>query len=197
LLNEDRRARQGAWLLILSLGIFFFASMLLYLVYVLLRLPAGAGSGMVERLTLPRGFATSTVALVGISIALHQAAGAARSDQWAMLLWSVVGAIILALVFFGVQTHAMQQLLTRSRSADSVVHTAYPFTLFLALVHALHVVGGMVGLIWVLVNTLRKKYDHERHWGVQFCALYWHFLDAVWLVMISCFCLACWIMNTR
>ena len=37
------------------------------------------------------------------------------------------------------------------------------------------------------------KYDHERHFPIRFSALYWHFLDVVWVVMLGCFALAAYV----
>jgi cytochrome c oxidase subunit 3 len=57
----------------------------------------------------------------------------------------------------------------------------------LALLHALHVAGGVIALGIVSVRAVLGRYDHERHWPVDFAAQYWHFLDAVWLCMLAAF----------
>jgi len=57
----------------------------------------------------------------------------------------------------------------------------------LALLHALHVIGGLVYIGYVLFNAYRDRYDHERFWAIKYCAGYWHFLDLVWLAMLITF----------
>ena len=57
----------------------------------------------------------------------------------------------------------------------------------LAILHALHVLGGIFALGIVSVRTAMGQYDHERHWPVDFAAHYWHFLDLVWIVMLTTF----------
>ena len=47
---------------------------------------------------------------------------------------------------------------------------------FLIIVHALHVVGGLVPLIVVTRNAHAGRYDHEYHGPVKRLAMYWHFL---------------------
>lgn len=47
--------------------------------------------------------------------------------------------------------------------------------------HALHVVTGLVFLGFVLRNGMRGRYSAERHWGVEAAAVYWHFVDVVWI----------------
>jgi cytochrome c oxidase subunit 3 len=60
----------------------------------------------------------------------------------------------------------------------------------LAFLHALHVIGGIGFLGFVIAQASQQRYDHERHWTVDNCASYWHFLDAVWIVMLATFFIA-------
>ena len=47
--------------------------------------------------------------------------------------------------------------------------------------HALHVLTGVI-LLLIVWNAGRKgRYTVERHWGVEACAIYWHFVDVVWV----------------
>ncbi|MBN1305428.1 MAG: heme-copper oxidase subunit III [Anaerolineales bacterium] len=47
--------------------------------------------------------------------------------------------------------------------------------------HAFHVLTGVFFLAIILSNGLRGKYTAERHWGVEAAAVYWHFVDVVWI----------------
>jgi len=47
--------------------------------------------------------------------------------------------------------------------------------------HAFHVLTGLIflGVVW---NNARKGvYTAEKHWGVEAAAVYWHFVDLVWI----------------
>lgn len=47
--------------------------------------------------------------------------------------------------------------------------------------HALHVLSGIF-LILVMWNRSRKgDFTPERHWGIEGTAIYWHFVDVVWV----------------
>jgi cytochrome c oxidase subunit 3 len=47
--------------------------------------------------------------------------------------------------------------------------------------HALHVLSGVV-LILIVWNLGRKgHFSAERHWGVEATAIYWHFVDVIWV----------------
>ena len=47
--------------------------------------------------------------------------------------------------------------------------------------HAIHVLSG-VGFIAIIWNLGRKgHFSPQEHWGVEACAIYWHFVDLVWI----------------
>ena len=47
--------------------------------------------------------------------------------------------------------------------------------------HALHVLSG-VGFILIIWNKGRKgEFSPERYWGVEACAIWWHYVDLVWI----------------
>jgi cytochrome c oxidase subunit 3 len=52
------------------------------------------------------------------------------------------------------------------------------------------VAGGIVALVATTVSAFRGKYDHENHAGVKHAAMYWHFLDIVWIVMYATMAIA-------
>lgn len=47
--------------------------------------------------------------------------------------------------------------------------------------HAFHVLTGVIFLIVVLRNGARGLYSEEKHWAVEAAAVYWHFIDVVWI----------------
>ena len=60
-------------------------------------------------------------------------------------------------------------------------------TTFYSLVglHATHVIFGLIGLSTVLIFTLLGKIREEHSERIQVLALYWHFVDAVWVVVFT------------
>ncbi len=47
--------------------------------------------------------------------------------------------------------------------------------------HALHVLSGVI-MILIVWNLGRKgHYTPEQHWGVEATAIYWHYVDLVWI----------------
>jgi len=60
-------------------------------------------------------------------------------------------------------------------------------TTFYSLVglHAFHVIVGSLMLLIVLIFTLTGKIREEHSERIQVLALYWHFVDAVWVVVFT------------
>lgn len=47
--------------------------------------------------------------------------------------------------------------------------------------HALHVLSGLIFILIVWNNGRMGHYSSESHWGVEACAIYWHYVDLVWI----------------
>jgi len=47
--------------------------------------------------------------------------------------------------------------------------------------HAFHVLTGVFFLVIVYRNARKGLYNGERHWPVEASAVYWHFVDVVWI----------------
>ncbi|HEX4714020.1 MAG TPA: cytochrome c oxidase subunit 3, partial [Ktedonobacteraceae bacterium] len=51
--------------------------------------------------------------------------------------------------------------------------------------HASHVVIGLIALLTVLLLTVTGHVREEHAERIQVLALYWHFVDAVWIVVFT------------
>ena len=51
--------------------------------------------------------------------------------------------------------------------------------------HGLHVIVGLLALIFLLLRAFRGDFTPERHLGVEMFGLYWHFVDIVWIVLFT------------
>ncbi len=47
--------------------------------------------------------------------------------------------------------------------------------------HALHVLSGLAFIAIVWNRGRHGQYTAEEHWGVEACAIYWHYVDLVWI----------------
>ena len=168
----------GMWLFLAALTMLFGATMLAY--FIIRSRASGPAAGSIR---LPRELLVSTACMLLASFTIHHGVISARRERQAALRRDLVMTCLLAVVFLLFQTPAMLSLLSQHRHlATQGVHV-YGLIFFMVLVHALHVVGGLVGLAVTTYNAFRDRYDHENYGGVKHMAMYWHFLDGVWIVM--------------
>jgi cytochrome c oxidase subunit III len=51
--------------------------------------------------------------------------------------------------------------------------------------HGFHIIVGLLMMGFVLVGVTRGRYGAHRHERVRLVAFYWHFVDAVWIFILS------------
>jgi len=169
------------WLFLASLTMLFGASML---GYVLVRLNSAAMPTQ-RFLELPGTLWISTVLVVAASFTIHHALRGIQHERLAQLKRFLLITLVLAIAFVAVQIPSLAMMLTEhSALRQSGIHL-YGLVFTLVVLHAAHVAGGVIALILVTRRAFAGGYDHEHHIGVYNAALYWHFLDVVWLVMFG------------
>lgn len=172
----------GMWLFLAALGMLFASSMLAYLV-IRLRGPA-------SDVHLPKLLWLSTAVILLSSLTIHLALGAVGRERQRQFRAFLLATLALAVFFVIVQVPAMAALLKSHAAFRAQNLHVYGLVFFLVLLHALHVIGGIAGLARVAILAHLGRYDHESHASVRHIAMYWHFLDIVWLVMFGVLTLA-------
>ena len=51
--------------------------------------------------------------------------------------------------------------------------------------HGLHLLGGMIALIWVIFRAGSLERSRKAQTAVDVVALYWHFMDGLWVYLIG------------
>jgi cytochrome c oxidase subunit 3/cytochrome o ubiquinol oxidase subunit 3 len=126
----------------------------------------------------------NTVCLLSSSLTIHFADRALDRGQMVpfQILWFLtfaLGAIFLAGT--GMEWHRLIY------TAGLTISTNLFGTTYYSLVglHALHVTFGLLGLGLVMVLSLASKLNQEHAGRVGVFSLYWHFVDAVWVVVFT------------
>jgi cytochrome c oxidase subunit 3 len=65
-------------------------------------------------------------------------------------------------------------------SASSITTT---FLYIVVLVHLIHLAGGMISLLIIIYNHFKQKYNSTQTLGIELGAMYWHFLDFLWVYL--------------
>lgn len=176
-------ATVGMWLFLASLAMLFLSGML---GYVFIRL-TGRFQPALGSVSLPWLLWISTAVVLAGSVTIHLAIGAIRLERQAETRRWLWATLAISVLFCLVQVPGLYELLSKHatvRTAESPNHI-YGLIFVFILVHALHVVGGVAGLAFVALKAARGGYDHENYAGIKHSAMYWHFLDIVWIVMFG------------
>ena len=181
-LPSDQRFHLGGVLFLVSLLVFFLCSILLYGIYAYARRDDPQS---LEK--LPISFLVSTMCLLVISVLVHFSTVTIRRERRTATSALLGISAVAATVFMAVQYVSMANMLMGPGMSEGTRKGVVGMVVVLAVLHALHVLGGVVALGLVAVRSLKGRYDHERHWPVDFTAQYWHFLDVVWLCMLAVF----------
>ncbi len=169
-------------LLILSLAVLFAASIIGYVV-TRSRLEDGTVS-------VPALLWASSAALLLAGGLLELAARRVRGGAAGHARSSLMAAAAASVAFLGLQIPALVRLLQAHPEASAGGNPLLGFVFFLVLLHALHVVGGMVAMAVVLWRSRARALSVAQDGpALGQTTRYWHFLDAVWLVMFAVFLL--------
>jgi heme/copper-type cytochrome/quinol oxidase subunit 3 len=164
----------------------FGASMLGYLV-IRYTSPKAPAAGWMH---LPLGLWASTVLLIASGVTIHAAHRAGRRGDIARMRSGVYSTFVLAIAFITVQAPCLVSLVRAHAMAATQNIGLYGLAFTLILIHAAHVLGGLVPLGWLIRKDRRGLLTLADSPTVRSTALYWHFLDGVWLFMFGTFLLA-------
>lgn len=136
-------------------------------------------------LGLPRILWWNTVALVLSSIAIDLGRRALRSNERAAFNRYWTAGAILGTIFLIGQVIGWRDLETRGFYLAGQPTTAFFYVITWA--HAAHVVGALGAVLYVEYCALRFRLGPGRRTFVDVSAIFWHFLDAIWLCIMAIF----------
>ncbi len=169
----------GMRIFLASLGALFAAAIAGYLV-VRVRATNWPPPGMPR---LPAGLGLATALLLAASVTVHLSLRAMRAGAPTLSSRRLAATLALVAGFLAVQAWNWSALIRLHLTAAT---NLYGFTFFMLTgLHAAHVVGGimLLGVVWM--RARRGRYGSGHHPGITYAAMYVHFLDVVWLVLLA------------
>lgn len=123
----------------------------------------------------------NTVILLSSGATVHTAQVYLKKGQMRQFQVWLAATIILGVVFVIGQIVEYQHLIAEGiKPTTSVYGTAF---YSLTGVHGLHVVAGIAALATILGLSFTGFITKERASGVEGAFLYWHFVDAIWVIV--------------
>src|ERR1700677_1780164 len=125
-----------------------------------------------------------TICLLSSSLTIHVAGRALRNAKvGAFALWWFLTMALGAVFLIGTGREWHRLIFERGLT----VSTNLFGTTYYSLVglHAFHVTVGLLGIALVALLTLAGKVKPEHSERVEVFSLYWHFVDAVWVIVFT------------
>jgi len=160
--------RLGLWLFILS-DAFVFGGLYVSRFYLL-------GTGSRPEVSQLVGLAVTSILLLSSFFMNRAESAMAHGDRKTFLNGTLITLILGSLFLVGV-VGVEWQIAPFGPGDGAAASLFYAMTGF----HAFHVLSGVILLAVVYRNGRRGHYSAERHWAVEACAVYWHFVDVVWI----------------
>ena len=188
-MNDERRYRIAVWIVIASEALLFSGLFTLYASY---RSEYGVAFAAGVRDDIQWIGGVNTLALLASSFAIAWAIRMLRDDRRGAALVSLAMVIVLGAVFMTLKlvewtSHVAEGIVPgiAYTGPDHGPGTSLFFTLYYGMtgLHALHVLAGLVLVGWVTFRVQRRTQNRERHLALELVALYWHFVDVVWVFL--------------
>jgi cytochrome c oxidase subunit 3 len=131
---------------------------------------------------LPAVMWVSTLVILLSSVTMWRSTARLREGSQAAFRSSLLGTLVLGVAFMGLQVAGWWQLAGAGAAAGS---SLYAFTFYLLTgLHAAHVLGGVIPMAFMTRWAWAGAYEDPARAGrVRLLGAYWHYLDAVWVVM--------------
>ena len=165
------------------------------------------GEGKWVEFSIPNFFIFSTIVLLLSSLPMQLALKSVRKNDTKNLKTALLLTLGLGITFVVFQYLAWSELYHNgiafvstigdiktnftyipsgtetAADAAGVGNVAASFLYVLTALHVLHLIAGLLVLSVVLGKALRNKYSAENYNGVSMCAIYWHFMDGLWVYL--------------
>jgi cytochrome c oxidase subunit 3 len=183
-------AHLGMWVFLATEVLFFGAMFLAYTVYRYLY-PAGFEAAALH---MDRGLGTiNTGVLLTSSLTAALAVREARLGRLRQLVWALAATAVLGVLFDGLKLFEYREHFAEHLVPGWDFRYAGPeapavklfFLLYFVMtgIHAIHVLIGCGLFSFLTVHAWRGRLAPSRAVVVENSALYWHFVDTVWIFL--------------
>jgi len=133
---------------------------------------------------LPTAFYFSTAAILCCSLTFHLAKKAIQKDNRSAVTTYLLATLALGILFVVLQFQGFGQIVAQgyyfTGTASNITTT---FLYVVTVVHLAHLAGGLISLLIIIYNHFKQKYNSTQTLGIELGAMYWHFLDLLWVYL--------------
>ena len=135
-----------------------------------------------DLISLPTMFYLSTLMIMTSSYFAQSSIKYCKNNNLALLSKGLLITIFFGFLFFLFQILGWSSLVNENKflSGNNV---SASFLYILTGLHFVHVIGGMISLVFMYVKSLQYKYTSKSFHGLQLGVRFWHFLGLLWIYL--------------
>jgi len=137
-----------------------------------------------EQISLPIEFYISTAVIILSSLTLMMALRTFKQRKMQAHRNLVTITLLLGIAFTVLQYMGFKDLFTQLNWNNNV---SFQYLLVIVLVHAVHIIGGVVALIILFFQTFSRKVKTYSTTALEIVGTYWHFVDILWIYLFIFF----------
>lgn len=137
---------------------------------------------------LPNAFLMSTIVMILSSATFILALKSIKKANRNLTTIFLITTFLLGVLFVVLQFKGFGQVIDSGyffTGSESSVTTSFLY--IVVLVHMAHLLGGFISLIAVIYNHYKQKYNASQTLGIELSAMYWHFMDFIWVYLFLFF----------
>ncbi len=131
---------------------------------------------------LPQFFWFSTVAILLSSATIFLAEKEFKQRQMKKYRSLLSATVLLGVLFIVFQVLGFIQLWEKGVTLQANV--SYSFMYVIVILHAAHVIGGLVALLVLFAKAFSTKTRNYNSVPVELVSTYWHFVDILWIYLL-------------
>lgn len=185
-INKEREKKEKAYKTMLFLGmgsiVMIFAA--LTSAYVVSK----SRPDWLAEFNLPSAFLYSTIIMIVSSVTFHMAKVAIKKNNRSLTSICLGLTLFFGIVFIALQFEGFSQIVSEGyyfTGSESNITTSFLYVL--VLVHMAHIIGALISLLIVIYNHYKQRYSSTQSLGIELGAMFWHFLDFLWLYLFLFF----------
>lgn len=174
--TREKVAKPLLWIAMVSMVMLFGAFTSAYIV--------SRGKGDWLPFELPQMFYISTAVIIISSVTMNWVLSAAKKNDYKSMKIASFITLLLGIAFIVFQVLGWGALVDHKVFfAGNQSNAAGSFLYVLTGLHLAHLVFGLGALFVVWIKSILHKYNSENLLGIKLCAIFWHFLDVLWVFL--------------
>ncbi len=133
---------------------------------------------------MPTAFFISTVVIIACSVTFQLAKVAIKKDNRSLTTTFLLATLALGGLFVALQFMGFSEIVAKGHyftGSESSITTTFLYVVTMA--HMVHLFGGIIALLIIIYNHFKQKYSATQTLGIELGAMYWHFLDFLWVYL--------------